>query len=243
MQKSSDFVALARKMTKDLEANYLSQLEDVNLHIVFRPIYKHNLTIGNLNAIVAFVILAYSEDSPWINPRKDRRTNKEEILSGIGVDPSNAIYKKILDYEDDSIQQVILNFLLFHVDGRFREIINLLEFADKNFFFSNRRTSDKKKIGESKGEDGEKEDVYQYLDELEMAKVNKEKGELMLRSQDAREKAEKLLKQLETEYQKTDSATNGDFGFSFSNAKDFRIESWEARVMRRKMISQNKWNG
>lgn len=240
MQKNIELISLAQRMIKDLEANYLPDLEHLNLHIVFRPIYKHNLTILNLNAIVAFIILAYSEESPWLNPRKDRASNKAEILSGIGVSPDNPIYKEIIHYSNDSVQQVILNYLLFHVDGRFREIIDLLEYADKNFFFSNRRTADKKKTGESKDENGNVEEVYQYIDELEMAKINKEKGELMIRAQEAREKAEKLLKQLEVDYQKTDSATNGDFGFSFSNPKDFKIERWEDRIRRRKEQNQNK---
>lgn len=234
MQKSSDAIGLAIKISKELERNWLPELELANLHVVFRPVYTHNLTILNLNAIVAFIILAYSEESPWLNPRKDRASNKAEILSGLGVDPQNPIYSAIINYSNDSIQQVILNYLLFHVDGRFREIIDLLEYADKNFFFSNRRTADKKKVGEEKSKSGSVTDVYEYLDELQIVKINKEKGELMIRSQEAREKAEKLLKQLENDYQKTDSATNGDFGFAFSNPKDFKIESWEHRVKRRK---------
>lgn len=234
MQKSTDIVSLAKRIIKDLEGNWIPHLEDINLITVFRPIYKHNLTILNQNAIVTFIIMAYSEESPWINPRKDRLQNKKEILQGIGVDPKNRIYDEILNYANDSIQQVILNFLLFHVDGRFREIIDLLEYADKNFFFCNRRTADKKKVGETKDKDGNPEELYEYIDELEMARVNKEKGELMIRAQEARERAEKLLKQLETDYQKIDTATNGDYGFLFSNPKDFNIESWEHRVLRRK---------
>jgi hypothetical protein len=80
MQKSSDAVALSLKIIKDLEKNWLPELELANLHTIFRPVYKHNLTILNINAIVAFVILAYSEDSPWLNVRKDRTINKKEIL-------------------------------------------------------------------------------------------------------------------------------------------------------------------
>src|ERR1700733_3738477 len=137
MQKPNDAVELAKKIIKDLEANYLTELELINLHTIFRPVYKHNLNISNLNAIVAFVILAYSEESPWLNPRKDRAINKQEILSGIGVDPSNRIYKEIINYENDSIQQVILNYLLFNTDARWQEIVSLLEYSNKMMLFCN----------------------------------------------------------------------------------------------------------
>lgn len=236
MQKGNDCVDLAKKMIKDLESNWLSHLEDLNLHTVFRPIYTHNLTILNLNAIVAFVILSYSEESPWINPRKDRLTNKEEILSGIGVDPKNRIYQEILQYENESIQQVILNFLLFRVDHRFQEIISLLEYADKNLLFCNQKTVEKEPRGTTRTEDKGETIVYEYLDQAEISKINKEKGDLLFKALDARVRAETMLKQLENDFQKTDHATNSDYGFMFSDPKKFNISSWEHRIRRRKEL-------
>lgn len=234
MQKGNECVDLAKRMIKDLEGKYLPELEDLNLHTIFRPIYSHNLTILNLNAIVAFVILAYSEESPWINPRKDRFTNKEEILAGIGVDPKNKIYQEILRYENDHIQQVILNYLLFRVDHRFQEIVSLLEYADKTLLFCNQKTVDKEPRGTTRTEEKGEVTLYEYLDQSEVSKISKEKGDLLFKALDARERAEKMLKQLESDFQKTDSATQGDYGFLFSDPKKFRIESWEHRVKRRK---------
>ena len=234
MQKPSDAVELGKKIIKDLEKNWLPEIELANLHTIFRPVYKHNLTILNQNAIVAFVILAYSEESPWLNPRKDRAVNKKEILEGIGVNSENRIYKEIIHYENDSIQQVILNYLLFNTDARWIEIVSLLEYANKMILFCNQRTSEKEKTGSSVDKEGEVTESFEYLDQSEIAKINKEKGELLLKSIEARNKAEGLLKILENEFQKTDHATNGDFGFSFSDVKNFSILSWEHRVKRRK---------
>src|ERR1700679_658782 len=160
-------------MLKDLEVNYLPDLELVNLHTIFRPVYKHNLTILNQNAIVAFVIFAYSEESPWLNVRQDRLVNKKYILSGIGVEAENRIYKEIIEYQNDAIQQVILNYLLFCTDSRWREIISLLEYHDKMFLFCNQRTVDKQKTGTSVDKDGEVEENFQYIDQIDVAKINK----------------------------------------------------------------------
>lgn len=237
MQKTNDSILLAQKMLKDLEANYLPDLELANLHTIFRPVYKHNLTILNQNAIVAFVIFAYSEESPWLNPRKDRLINKQEILSGIGVDPDNRIYKEIINYENDAIQQVILNYLLFQQDARFVEIISLLEYSNKMILFCNQRTSEKEQTGTSVNKEGEVTENFEYLDQSEIAKINKEKGALLLTAIEARAKAEGLIKTIEQDYQKLDSVMQSEFGFAFTNTK-IDVLSWESRLRARR--NQNK---
>lgn len=238
MQKNIDATILAQKIIKDLEHNYLPELEAANLHTIFRPVYKHNLNISNQNAIVAFVILAYSEESTWLNPRKDRSINKREILEGIGVDPDNRIYKEIVNYENDSIQQVILNYLLFQQDARFVEIISLLEYSNKMILFCNQRTSDKEQTGTSVNKEGEVTENYEYLDQSEVAKINKEKGELLLKAIDARSKAETLIKAIEQDYQKLDHVMQSEFGFAFTNTK-IDIMSWESRLKVRRNQNGN----
>lgn len=233
MQKNSDSVQLAQRMLKDLERNYLPDLELANLHTIFRPIYKQNLTILNQNAIVIFIILGYSEDSPWLNTRKDRLINKQEILAGIGIDSSHKIYKDILHYSDDVTQQVILNYLLFQQDARWVEIVSLLEYSNKMILFCNQRTSDKEQSGTSVNEAGEVKESYEYLDQSEIAKINKEKGALLLTAIDARAKAEGLIKAIEQDYQKLDSVTQSEFGFAFTNTK-IDVMSWESRLRARR---------
>jgi len=236
MQKNTDSIQLAQRMLKDLEKNYLSDLELINLHTIFRPIYKQNLNILNQNALVAFVIFAYSEESPWLNPRKDRSINKREILEGINVDPSHRIYKEVLAYENDVVQQVVLNYLLFQQDARFVEIISLLEYSNKMILFCNQRTSDKEKTGSSVDGEGQVTEDFEYLDQSEIAKINKEKGALLLTAIDARAKAEGLIKTIEQDYQKLDSVMQSEFGFAFTDTK-VDVLSWESRLRARR---QNK---
>lgn len=233
MQKNNGAVELALKMNKGIEENWLSHLELLNLHVIFRPVYKHNLTILNQNAIVSFIILAYSEDSPWLNPRKDRLINKKDILTGIGVDPEHRIYREVLHYEDDAIQQVILQYLMSQQDARFVEIISLLEYSNKMILFGNQRTSEKQKTGTEEDKEKGTVDVFEYLDQSEVAKINKEKGELLLKAIDARAKAETLIKAIEQDYQKLDSVMQSEFGFGFTDTKINPL-SWESRLRARK---------
>jgi len=44
-QEMKKAVDLAKKIYKDPESNWMSHLEDINLHKVFRPVYHHNFTI------------------------------------------------------------------------------------------------------------------------------------------------------------------------------------------------------
>jgi hypothetical protein len=180
------------------------------------------------------VIFAYSEESPWLNIRQDRLVNKQQILSGLGVDPSNRIYREIIQYENDAIQKIILNYLLFCTDSRWREIISLLEYHDRMFLFCNQTTADKQQTGTSLDKAGVLTQDFEYLDQKEVAKINNEKGDLMIKAIDCRIKAETLLKALENDYQKTDAATQADFNFQFSDAKRYDPLKWEDRIRRRK---------
>jgi len=49
-------VALAQKIYKDPENNWLLHLEEINLHVIFRPVYSSNFNIDTLNKIVSLVI-------------------------------------------------------------------------------------------------------------------------------------------------------------------------------------------
>jgi hypothetical protein len=238
MRKAVD---LAKKIYKDPEANWLSHLEEQNLHTIFRPVYHHNFTIEIQNKIVAFVILAYDNDSPWIDVKKDRYQNKLSILDGIDVDKKSPVFKAILNYEDDKIQEVILNYLIAQTDHRWYEVMTLLEYSNKTMMFCNRRTNDKVKTGSSlNNETKELENDYEFLDPREIAAVNKEKGDLIKKAMEARKTADDLLKTMESDFQKTDAATQGDFGFQFSDPKKFDVTSWEQRLRKRKAEQSEK---
>lgn len=230
-------VTLAQKIYKAPEENYLPELEALNLHVIFRPVFMSNFAIETLNKIVSFVILSYDNDSPWIDSRKDRRENKLSILQGIDVDTDSKVFKEILDYENEHIQEVILNYLISQTDSRWQEVMSLLDYSSKMILYCNKKVAEKNKVGTEKDGDGNIKDVFEYLDPLEVSKINKEKGDLLLKAIEARKTAEGLLKSMENDFQRVDHATQGDFGFTFSDPKKFDITSWEARLKRRKQLN------
>lgn len=232
-------VELAKRIYKDPEENWLSHLESLNLHKIFRPVYHHNFTIEIQNKIVAFIILAYDNDSPWIDPRKDRFENKLAILDGIEVERKSPVFKAILNYEDDKIQEVILNYLISQTDHRWYEIMSLLEYSNKTLLFCNRRTNDKFATGSSLNDATKAVEVdYEFLDPREIAAVNKEKGDLIKKAMEARKTADELLKSLESDFQKADHATQGDFGFAFTDPKKYDVLIWEQRIRKKKQMTE-----
>lgn len=229
-------VDLAKKIYKEPEKNWLSELEEINIHVIFRPVYKENFQIEILNKIVSFVILAYDNDSPWLDSRKDRRENKLSILQGIDVDVKSKIFQQIINYENDKIQEVILNYLVSMTDARWQESMSLLDYSSKMILYCNREVREKNIVDTKIDENGAKVNIYEYIDPLDVSKINKEKGDLLLKAIAAREKGEQILKSIESDFQRVDAATQGDFNFVFSDVKKFNIMSWEDRIRKRRQI-------
>jgi len=232
MQKN---IELAKKIYKEPDTNWLSHLEDINLHIIFRPIYASNFKIEILNKIVAFIIFAYDNNSEWIDVRKDRNQNKISIIEGIDADPKTGIFQEILADNNDEVKEVILKYLLSQVDHRWQEIMSLLDYHSKTILFCNRKTDDKFLVGSSVDKETNIETKeYEYLDPREVSKINNEKGDLLEKAIRARKTADELLKSIETDYQKVDHITQSEFGFQFTEIKKYDITSWEQRIRKRK---------
>lgn len=239
---------LAKRMMKNPEDNWQLHLEDINFHTDFGILYKLGYSQRIANTITVMIILSYDSDSNWINLNRDRYDDKLQILKGIGVDETdgtfNSIFKPILEYENDEVQQVILNFLLNHTDHRWQEIHSLLDNATKNIRFANQRTIDRQKTGTILDEETNQHvDNYEEIDEESVIKVRNEKGKLLATAISNRQLAEEIMLKLKRDYVKTDHAVQSDFQFSFSDtAKEkIKIESWRQyiRVRNQKRQEQN----
>jgi hypothetical protein len=232
MQKN---IELAKKIYKEPETNWLSHLEDLNLLIIFKPIYTFNYRIEVINKIVSFIILAYDNNSEWIDIKKDRYQNKISIIEGIGADPRSELFNKIISDQDDEVKEVILKYLIHQTDHRWQEIMSLLDYHSKTILFCNRKTDDKFLVGTSINKETKEEiKEYEYLDPREVSKINNEKGDLLEKAVRARKTADELLKSIETDYQKIDYITQSEFGFQFTEIKKYDITSWEQRLRKRK---------
>lgn len=231
MKKAID---LAKKIKKEIEGNHRDAIEEINLHSIFGPVFKLGYSQKHANAIICFVIMAYDNDSQWIDTRKERVQNKKDIIIGLGSDPNQFPFKDIVDFDNDDVQEIIHSYLIRQTDHRWEEVMSLLDYASKMILFANKKTIEKKIVDTVKKEDDSIEDIYEYLDEGEIAKINKEKGDLLQKAIAARATADEILKKMESEFQKVDYATQSDFEFRFADVQKFDVKNWAHRVKKRK---------
>lgn len=231
MQKA---IELAKKISKDLETDWLPSLEDHNLHFTFGAIYSiPQIDIEDKNRIVCFIVYAYSPDSLWLDLKKDRLDNKKKILESLGANSKLEIYNQLLENGNDRIGMCIFNYLEELKDSRWREIFANLDYASTMMRFASKKT-ESEISWDQMNKEGNKETLTQDIDTDKLVKINKDKGILLDLASDKREKAEKLIEQIKKDYVATDASVQSDFNFSFTDtAKKKDILSWRQFISER----------
>lgn len=205
-------VELARRMAKQLDKNWLAELEEINLHTIFQPIYKLPSNIITLNTIVAFIPMAYDSDSGWINLKQDRFDNKIDILQTLGANIEDEIIQSVLNLDTSDIQEVIWNYLKRQQDWRFRTITTCFDFHSKHI----RSATEPLNIA--------------LTDDLEIAKINKAKSELLKEAIRQRSVGEELLNEIRKDHVKLDHVTQTEFNFIATDVEKTDILSWRSFI-------------
>ncbi len=206
-------IETSKVISKALDKNHLELLQDNNLHKIFAPIFTMNYSIEVCNTIVCYVILAYDNNSNWINLNADRLEDKCRILYGLSADPTDEVYENIVSQRIPDIQDVIVDYLIAITNWKWRTILTCFDYHAINIKLATEPTKS--------------------IDELEAAKINKAKGDLLKESIRQREVGENLLKEIKAEYVKTDRATQQDFGFEMTSEKMIDPLSWRAYIRQR----------
>ncbi len=109
------------------------ELRRYNLHRIFAPIFAKHKDNKELAVIkTAFVILAYSYNSSWINIDKDRFINKKEILSSLCTDSELEIEEIeadiLLGNQDEEVNEAINYYIDSQKDEDFFSLIGYIEY-------------------------------------------------------------------------------------------------------------------
>lgn len=216
-------IQLAQKINKDLGRNYLSELQEINLHGLFKPIYRMANNIETLNAIVVFIIFSYDNDSGWLNLNQDRYENKKRILSAIESNP-DSIFDLILKNEHDPVNEVIVEYLIEQTTWKWKTIMTLLDYHSSMIRFVSKKTDSEKSMDVM--QDGNKTTLTEDYDIDKVTKVNKQKGELLEQAIAAREKADVLLGEIKKDFVQVEHAVQSDLNFSITDEKKIDPMSW-----------------
>lgn len=232
MQKA---VETAKLIIKNPEKNWLPELQENELAGVFKPVYAMNLSIINANILIAFCIYAYDPDSPKLDIRKDRYDNKSSILSGIGGNVNSELFESILSNSNEEYNNIVLKYLELLTDWRWQTCFSLVDYHSNMIRFANQKT-DAEKTFEKMNKEGEVKTLTSEYDIDVLAKVNKQKGELLELAIKSRERADKLLSEIKKDFVNTDTAVQADLGFVFSDTAKEKIDilSWRSYIKRLK---------
>lgn len=232
MQKA---IELARKISDNLDSVWIDEVKEVNLHKIFEPVFKLNLSLTDLNTIVCYIIYAYDNDSTWLNLNRDRIENKKEILKGLNADLNRATYSDLLNNENEIILDVITNYLIGQTTWKWQQIITQIEYHAKMMRFVNQKTEEEKTV-DKMNKEGEVKTLTTDYDIDTITKVNKEKGILLEQALKARREADTLLAEIKKEFVQLDNLTQGEFGFEVTEEKNINPESWREFIKRRNYL-------
>lgn len=236
MQKAID---LAIKISKQLDKNWLAELEENDLHKTFQSVFTINENISNCNRIVCFIIYAYSPESLWLDLKKDRLENKTRILNNLDADINLKIFEEILCNNNEAIGISIFEYLELLKSWKWRAIFDLLDYSAKMSRFASQETESEKSF-DKLNKAGEVKKITEEIDVDVLVKVNKEKGALLDQSIAKRKQADALLDEIRKEFVVSDHATQADFNFQLTDtSKRKDILSWRAFIKDRNMEKQS----
>lgn len=228
------YIELAKRIINDIDKDSMSLLREVNLHTAFAAIHNKGYTQKTVNQIIAFVIYAYDNDSPWLNYKQDRYQNKIKILIGIGYDEKNKIFKGILAGENEDVLEVINQYLIELTNWKWHQIMTQIDYHSKMMRYVSQNTdTGKKKLGKKNKESGEQDLITEDYNIDTISKVNQQKGALMSQALAARKEADELLLSIKKDYVQTDAATSSDFGFEITDEKKMDPILWRGFIKER----------
>lgn len=202
----------AKEISKSLDEDHSDLLKEQNLYRIFIPVFNLGFPLRVSNTIVCYIIYAYDNNSNWININSDRTEDKINILQGLNVNITDQVYQDLVYQRITDIQDSITDYLVSITNWKWRTILSCFDFHAINIQLATENTKS--------------------TDELEKAKINKAKGELLKESIRQREVGENLLKEIKSEYVKTDRATQQDFGFEVTDEKKIDPMSWRQWIQR-----------
>lgn len=226
------YIKAAKKLSRDPSYNHLDYLDELNLTNVFKGIFELDFPKEYENKLIAFIIYSYDPDSQKLDIRKDRIENKISIMEGIGIDTNDDLIKDILHNSNEEFNNVVLLFLEQLTDWRWIQIFSFLDYHSNMIRFANQKTEEERKYDKINKEGIVKELTEEYDIET-IAKINKNKGDLLNQAMEARKKADELLEQIRREFVNTDTVVQADFGFQFTDTAKKKVDilSWKQWII------------
>jgi hypothetical protein len=221
MQKA---IQAAAKIRAKINEDATDILDEINMVRVFAPLKNITDDIRKFNLLVCYIIYAYDNHSPWLDINKDRWTNKEHIIEGLGEDPKSDFWLSVIMQESEHLSDVVANYLMEITTWEWQTILTHLDYHARMIRYVQQNTNSQAIVTTDKDGTPKYEEVE--LEPEKVAKINKDKADVLSKCLQARDEAERLLNKIRAGYVATDNAVQADFGFMITDEKTIDIYSW-----------------
>ena len=218
-------------LTKKMASDWKNDLYAMGLYENVRPIYDfHKDRTPVANTLVAFVILAYSNESDWIVVNHDRIKNKYDILKRLGV-PEHTLKEDfwidVMTGNDFTVNNIAKWFLEWQKDSRWSTFISKKNYYSENIQFVNTPLHLTRQVVLR----GDKIDVD--LSDEDILKAKKLKGQLLTEAQEQEQGAIALHKEMENDFRTLNAILKQEDLPEITDNKNISYESMVVKRSRR----------
>ena len=209
-------------LTKKIGSDWKDELYAIGIYENVRTIYDmySDRIIGN--TLVAFVILAYSNESDWIVVHEDRMKNKYNILKRLGLSEDTLkddLWCEVVSGDNTPTNIVSKWFLDWQKDSRWSTFISKKKYYSENLQFVNTPINPTREVSYR----GEISTVM--LSDTELLKAKKLKGELLSEAQEQEQGAMELYAEMEDDFVTLNAIANKEQIPKITDSKSITFES------------------
>lgn len=231
---TSSIVEKILALKEDTTYSWEKELDAMGIWPYVKSLYYTGRWDSSANIMVAFIVLAYSNKSNWIDTHKDRSKNKREILQRLGVENVDHEHWQKLMQSNEPFDSIIKWFIGWQRDWRWESIMTHLDYYSNMMEFAQSKTPTTKE-SVSQGIP-----VSVKATHADIAVANQRKGDLIEKATEIREKADMLLTQIRREYMQLDTICEQEGRIKVTD--DFDQTSLEYYHAQREIKAKNQKN-
>lgn len=210
-------------LKSDMAASWMREFDRINIWEDVRVLYDMGWENEFTNRIVAYIVLAYDNESGWVEIHKDRMENKQKIMQRLGGNLKDPIIRSIIADELGEVAEVIGWFVAYQQDWRWETIIACFQYHSNMMRFSNSVAAVPEDEDDEDDYDVPEDDIAlwkdsfrqkagakkkkkpSYLSEDKVAAVNLKKGDTIQKAIERRREGEAMWQEIQKEFVQLDT--------------------------------------
>lgn len=224
----SKLIQVVHRLRKDMSSDWSDELLKFNIEYDISPIYDSGLPVKTKNILFAYIILAYDNESEWMEVHKDRYQTKLKILKRIGADVEDQFFIDVAQGKNNIVQKVVTWFTLYQRDYRWDDIRACFDYHSEMMLFAGVKNPDSISYESfDEDEEGIKQPVINTEDiDIEKQIANNiKKASCLKAGMEMRDIAQEKLKQIQRDYVNLDTALHKEGVVRITETVD--ITKWE----------------